>query len=51
MNKDGATWFKTTAYKDDKDRWLIKSVGSYTYLTPDIAYHKDKLDRGFQYAH
>lgn len=45
--QDGATWFKTTAYKDDKDRVLVKSDGSYTYLTPDIAYHKDKLDRGF----
>ncbi|MBO1002083.1 arginine--tRNA ligase [Pseudogracilibacillus auburnensis] len=45
--KDGATWFKSTAFGDDKDRVLIKKDGSYTYLTPDIAYHKDKLDRGF----
>lgn len=45
--KDGATWFKSTEFGDDKDRVLIKQDGSYTYLTPDIAYHKDKLDRGF----
>ncbi|MFD1020050.1 arginine--tRNA ligase [Thalassobacillus hwangdonensis] len=45
--QDGATWFKTTEFGDDKDRVLIKQDGSYTYLTPDIAYHKDKLDRGF----
>jgi len=44
---EGATWFKTTDYGDDKDRVLVKSDGSYTYLTPDIAYHKNKLDRGF----
>lgn len=44
---EGATWFKTTDFGDDKDRVLVKSDGSYTYLTPDIAYHKDKLDRGF----
>lgn len=46
-DKDGATWFKTTDYGDDKDRVLIKQGGNYTYLTPDIAYHKNKLDRGF----
>lgn len=45
--QEGATWLKTTAYGDDKDRVLIKNDGSFTYLTPDIAYHKDKLDRGF----
>ncbi|WP_067728462.1 arginine--tRNA ligase [Oceanobacillus damuensis] len=45
--KDGAMWFKTTDLGDDKDRVLIKQDGSYTYLTPDIAYHKNKLDRGF----
>lgn len=45
--KDGAMWFRTTDFGDDKDRVLIKQDGSYTYLTPDIAYHKDKLDRGF----
>ena len=45
--KDGATWFKSTAFEDDKDRVLIKQDGTYTYLTPDIAYHKDKLERGY----
>ena len=45
--KDGATWFKSTDFGDDKDRVLIKNDGSYTYLLPDIAYHKNKLERGF----
>lgn len=45
--QDGAVWFRSTKYGDDKDRVLIKSDGSYTYLTPDIAYHKNKFDRGF----
>lgn len=45
--KDGALWLKSTAFGDDKDRVLVKSDGSYTYLTPDIAYHRDKLNRGF----
>lgn len=45
--KDDATWLKTTVYGDDKDRVLIKTDGSYTYLVPDIAYHLDKFDRGF----
>lgn len=44
--KDGATWFRTTDFGDDKDRVLIKADGSYTYFAPDIAYHKNKLDRG-----
>lgn len=44
---DGATWLRTTDYGDDKDRVLIKQDGSYTYLTPDIAYHKDKYARGY----
>ncbi len=43
---DGATWLRSTDYGDDKDRVLIKNDGSYTYLTPDIAYHKNKLERG-----
>ncbi|MGG4012297.1 arginine--tRNA ligase [Bacillus smithii] len=45
--KDGALWFRSTAFGDDKDRVLIKSDGTYTYLTPDIAYHRDKFERGF----
>lgn len=44
---EGALWFSTTKFGDDKDRVLRKKDGSYTYLVPDIAYHKDKLDRGF----
>ena len=43
---EGATWFRTTDFGDDKDRVLIKADGSYTYFAPDIAYHKNKLDRG-----
>ncbi|GIN69796.1 arginine--tRNA ligase [Bacillus sp. J14TS2] len=46
--KDGATWFQSTAFGDDKDRVLIKKDGSYTYLMPDIAYHLDKLARGYE---
>ncbi|MCM3322460.1 arginine--tRNA ligase [Cytobacillus kochii] len=46
--EDGATWFRSTTFGDDKDRVLIKNDGSYTYLTPDIAYHKNKLERGFE---
>jgi arginyl-tRNA synthetase len=45
--KDGALWFSSTRFGDDKDRVLRKSDGSYTYVTPDIAYHKDKFKRGF----
>ena len=45
--KDGALWLKTEAHGDDKDRVLRKSDGSFTYLVPDIAYHRDKHDRGF----
>lgn len=45
--KDGAVWFRSTAFGDDKDRVLVKSDGTYTYLTPDIAYHDDKFKRGF----
>jgi arginyl-tRNA synthetase len=44
---EGALWFRTTEYGDDKDRVLIKGDQSYTYFTPDIAYHKDKFDRGY----
>lgn len=47
--KDDALFLKTTNYGDDKDRVLVKTDGSYTYLVPDIAYHLDKFDRGFDY--
>ncbi|AST06002.1 arginine--tRNA ligase [Anoxybacillus flavithermus] len=46
--QDGATWFRSTTFGDDKDRVLIKQDGTYTYLLPDIAYHQDKLERGFE---
>ncbi len=45
--KDDATWFASTPFGDDKDRVLKKADGSYTYFAADIAYHKDKFDRGF----
>ncbi len=45
--REGALWFNSTAFGDDKDRVLIKSNGEYTYLTPDIAYHEEKFKRGF----
>lgn len=44
---DGALFLKTSDYGDDKDRVLVKSDGSYTYITPDIAYHLDKKRRGY----
>lgn len=46
---EDALWFRSTDFGDDKDRVLIKSDGTYTYLTPDIAYHLNKLDRGYEY--
>jgi arginyl-tRNA synthetase len=46
--KENALWLKSSIYGDEKDRVLIKKDGEYTYLTPDIAYHLDKFDRGFQ---
>ncbi|MBN2605204.1 MAG: arginine--tRNA ligase [Bacilli bacterium] len=45
--QDGALWLKTSEYNDEKDRVIIKSDGTYTYITPDIAYHKNKLERGY----
>lgn len=45
--QDGALWFRTTDFGDDKDRVLRKQDGSLTYLVPDIAYHNDKCERGF----
>jgi len=44
---DGAIWLKTSDYEDEKDRVIVKSDKTLTYLTPDIAYHKNKLDRGY----
>ena len=45
---EGAVWFRTTTMGDDKDRVLKKSDGSYTYFAADIAYHADKIERGFE---
>lgn len=47
FEEGGATWFRSTTFGDDKDRVLIKNDGTYTYLMPDIAYHEDKISRGF----
>jgi len=47
FEKDGATWFRSTDFGDDKDRVLKKADGEFTYFAADIAYHKDKFDRGF----
>ncbi len=47
FDEDGALWFRSTELGDDKNRVLRKSSGEYTYLTPDIAYHRNKFERGF----
>lgn len=46
--EDGAVWFRSSRYGDDKDRVLVKNDGTYTYLLPDISYHRDKFGRGFE---
>ncbi|WP_290919468.1 arginine--tRNA ligase [Halodesulfovibrio sp.] len=48
FEQDGALWFRTTEFGDDKDRVLRKSDGSLTYFASDIAYHDNKYDRGFE---
>ncbi len=45
---EGALWFRSTEFGDDKDRVLKKQIGEYTYLAPDIAYHGTKFERGFR---
>lgn len=47
--KDGALWLRTTDFGDDLDRVLRKQDGSFTYFLPDIAYHIDKIERGFEW--
>ena len=47
-DQDGALWFRTSALGDDKDRVIIKSGGEKTYFASDIAYHREKFDRGFE---
>ncbi|WFM70825.1 arginine--tRNA ligase [Halomonas sp. CKK8] len=46
--QDGALWLRTTDFGDDKDRVMRKSDGHYTYFLPDVAYHLDKWQRGFE---
>jgi len=48
--KDGARWFRSTTYGDEKDRVLRRENGQYTYFASDIAYHLDKFERGFDIA-
>jgi len=48
FDDDGAVWLRSTAHGDDKDRVLVRSNGDYTYLAPDVAYHRDKYERGFE---
>ena len=50
FEKDGALWLRTTDFGDDQDRVLRKSDGTYTYFLPDIAYHVDKHERGFDHV-
>ena len=45
--KEGATWFAASEFGDEKDRVLVKSGGEYTYFASDVAYHKQKADRGY----
>jgi arginyl-tRNA synthetase len=47
--QDGATWFRSTAFGDEKDRVMIKENGEFTYFMSDVAYHYDKLSRGFDH--
>jgi arginyl-tRNA synthetase len=47
FEKDGATWFRSTAFGDDKDRVIIKQDGEYTYFTSDIAYHRKKVEKHY----
>ncbi len=47
---EGALWLETSKFGDDKDRVLVKGDGSYTYMAPDVAYHRDKWNRGFGVA-
>lgn len=47
-DEDGATWFRSTKWGDDKDRVIVKADGSLTYLTPDIANHIYKFERGYK---
>ncbi len=48
FEKDGATWFTSKDHGDVENKVLIKTDGKFTYRTPDLAYHKDKFDRGYE---
>jgi arginyl-tRNA synthetase len=48
--KDGALWLRSTDFGDDKDRVLVRASGTPTYIAGDVAYHKDKFDRGYELA-
>lgn len=48
FENEGALWFRSTDFGDDKDRVVKKSTGEYTYLAPDIAYHLSKYERGYE---
>jgi arginyl-tRNA synthetase len=48
--REGATWLRTTEYGDQKDRVMIRSNGAPTYFLPDVAYHRDKWERGFHHV-
>jgi arginyl-tRNA synthetase len=48
--REGAVWLASSRFGDDKDRVIVKGDGTYTYVAPDIAYHRDKWDRGFRQA-
>jgi arginyl-tRNA synthetase len=48
--REGALWLASSRFGDDKDRVLVKGDGSYTYMAPDLAYHRSKWDRGFRTA-
>jgi arginyl-tRNA synthetase len=47
--QDGALWFRSTAFGDEKDRVIVRDNGQFTYFASDIAYHLNKLERGFDY--
>src|SRR3990172_4774718 len=46
--KEGALWFRTASFGDDKDRVMVRANGMTTYFASDVAYHSNKFDRGFQ---
>lgn len=50
VERDGARWFTSSQFGDDKDRVMVRSDGTFTYFVPDAAYHADKFDRGFDYV-